>query len=103
MTLTPPLLPTQQALANYETCCLAEIFLPNIESEVELHRVGVTLYRICKHSLALKCHHANTQRIVHANMRMVIIITPLPPSATSSCMLAFRLANSQGLFHVHRA
>jgi hypothetical protein len=27
---------------------------------------------------------------------------PPPPSVTS-CMLAFRLANSQGLFHVHRA
>eukprot|EP00961_Rhodomonas_salina_P215381 2908932-Rhodomonas_salina.1 len=65
----------EQGLCNYETCCLAEIFLPNIESAEELDRVGRTLYRICKHSLALPCHHYGTERIVHQNMRMGIGVT----------------------------
>lgn len=65
----------EQSLANYETCCLAEIHLPNIESESELKEVATYLYRINKHSLRLKCHHKETQDIVHKNMRMGIGIT----------------------------
>lgn len=65
----------EQSLANYETCCLAEIYLPNIESEEELFRVAKMLYRINKHSLALKCHQKDTEAIVHKNMRMGIGIT----------------------------
>ena len=65
----------EQSLNNFETCCLAEIYLPNIESEGELHRVAEILYRINKHSLALKCHHTETQEIVNKNMRMGIGIT----------------------------
>ncbi len=65
----------EQPLAPYETCCLAEIFLPNIKSAEELERVAIYLYRICKHSLQLACHHADTQSIVHANNRMGIGIT----------------------------
>ena len=62
----------EQSLANMETCCLAEIFLSNIESKKELKRVVTLLYRICKHSLALPSHHAETEAIVHKNMRMGI-------------------------------
>lgn len=65
----------EQSLANYETCCLSEIFLPNIESYEELKDVATTVYRICKHSLLLKCHHKDTEYIVHKNMRMGIGIT----------------------------
>lgn len=65
----------EQSLANYETCCLAEIHLPNIESETELREVATYLYRINKHSLRLKCHHKVTQDIVHKNMRMGIGVT----------------------------
>ena len=65
----------EQSLANYETCCLAEIHLPNIESEEEMKEVATYLYRINKHSLALKCHHEETQKIVNKNMRMGIGIT----------------------------
>lgn len=65
----------EQSLADKETCCLAEIFLPNIESEDELFEVATYLYRINKHSLALDCHHPETQAIVHNNMRMGIGIT----------------------------
>lgn len=65
----------EQSLAPYETCCLAEIHLPNITSEEELKEVALLLYRINKHSLALKCHSQETEDIVHKNMRMGIGIT----------------------------
>jgi adenosylcobalamin-dependent ribonucleoside-triphosphate reductase len=65
----------EQPLAPYETCCLAEIFLPNISDKKELKKVARYLYRICKHSLALPCHLPETESIVHNHMRMGIGIT----------------------------
>ena len=65
----------EQSLAPYETCCLAEIYLPNIESEKELKKVARYLYRINKHSLAIKCSVKETEDIVHKNMRMGIGVT----------------------------
>jgi ribonucleoside-triphosphate reductase (thioredoxin) len=65
----------EQPLEDYETCCLAEIFLPNIESSTELEDVTKLLYRVCKHSLALPCHHPETQAVVWKNMRMGIGVT----------------------------
>ena len=65
----------EQSLANYETCCLSEIFLCNIDSYEELKDIATILYRICKHSLLLKCHQEETEKIVHKNMRMGIGIT----------------------------
>ncbi len=65
----------EQALENKETCALAEIFLPNIARREELRDVTLALYRIVKHSLALPCHHADTEEVVHRNMRMGIGIT----------------------------
>lgn len=65
----------EQGLANFETCCLAEIYLPNIESYEELKKVARYLYRINKHSLAIKCAIKETEYIVHKNMRMGIGVT----------------------------
>lgn len=65
----------EQSLADKETCCLAEIFLPNITSEAEFLDVATLLYRINKHSLSLPCHLDSTEAIVHKNMRMGIGIT----------------------------
>lgn len=65
----------EQGLAPYETCCLAEIFLSNITSREEFLDVAKLLYRVAKHSLALPCHHAETERIVHENMRMGLGVT----------------------------
>ena len=65
----------EQSLAPYETCCLAEIYLPNISSKEELIEVAKYLYRINKHSLLLPCHHPETEAIVHKNMRMGIGVT----------------------------
>lgn len=65
----------EQSLAAYETCCLAEVYLPNIESKDQLLDVCKLLYRINKHSLALPCHLKETEDIVHKNMRMGIGVT----------------------------
>lgn len=65
----------EQSLASHETCCLAEVYLPNIETEQELFKVATMLYRINKHSLALKSHQPETEAIVHKNMRMGIGVT----------------------------
>lgn len=65
----------EQMLENKETCCLSEVFLPNIESKQELQEVVTYLYRINKHSLSLKCHLPETEEIVHKNMRMGIGVT----------------------------
>jgi ribonucleoside-triphosphate reductase (thioredoxin) len=65
----------EQSLEPYETCCLAEIFLPNITSKEEFFDISRLLYRINKHSLLLPCHHPETEEIVHKNMRMGIGLT----------------------------
>jgi hypothetical protein len=65
----------EQSLEPYETCCLAEVFLPNIESEAEFLDILELIYRINKHSLMLPSHLPETQAIVHKNMRMGIGLT----------------------------
>ena len=49
--------------------------MPNIESYDELVDVAKLLYRVNKHSLALPCHHKETEKVVHKNMRMGIGVT----------------------------
>lgn len=66
----------EQSLVNYETCCLAEMYLPNITSFDELMKVAKYLYRINKHSLSLPdVSSIETQKIVNKNMRMGIGVT----------------------------
>lgn len=65
----------EQTLEHFETCCLAEIFLPNISSAEELEKCATMLYRINKHSLALPCHWSATEEVVHRNMRMGISVS----------------------------
>ena len=65
----------EQSLANFETCCLSEVYLPNIESFDELIDVLKYTYRVNKHSLALHCALSETEDIVHKNMRMGIGMT----------------------------
>lgn len=66
----------EQSLEPYETCCLAEIFLPNISTYEEFVDVAKLLYRVNKHSLALPCAIApETEAVVHRNMRMGIGVT----------------------------
>jgi ribonucleotide reductase alpha subunit len=65
----------EQSLANFETCCLAEVYLPNIENYDELLQAIEFAYRMNKHSLALHCSLKETEDIVHKNMRMGIGMT----------------------------
>jgi ribonucleoside-triphosphate reductase len=66
---------SEQVLESFETCCLAELFLPNIRNEEELFDLTKLLYRINKHSLRLPCHQDETEYTVHKNMRMGIGVT----------------------------
>lgn len=65
----------EQSLADYETCCLAEVFLPNVGSFDELCDLTKLLYRVCKHSLTLPCHQVETEDVVRRHMRMGIGVT----------------------------
>lgn len=65
----------EQSLNNYETCCLSEVYLPNITSYEELLNILRLTYRVNKHSLALKCSLKETEHIVNSNMRMGIGMT----------------------------
>jgi hypothetical protein len=65
----------EQSLEPFETCCLAEVFLPNVESKEELFDICELLYRVNKHSLMLPSHHPETEEVVHRNMRMGIGMT----------------------------
>lgn len=65
----------EQSLNNKETCCLSEIFLPNIESYGELMDILRLTYKVNKHSLALHCSLKDTEKIVNSNMRMGIGVT----------------------------
>jgi ribonucleotide reductase alpha subunit len=65
----------EQSLNNYETCCLSEVYLPNIVTYNELISILSLTYRVNKHSLALKCSLKETENIVHSNMRMGIGMT----------------------------
>jgi len=65
----------EQSLANFETCCLAEVYLPNITSYDELKESLMYAYRMNKHSLSLSCSLKETEEIVNKNMRMGIGMT----------------------------
>lgn len=65
----------EQSLEPYETCCLYEIYLCNIDSYEELLDILELAYRVCKHSLLLKSHHLETDTVVHKNMRMGLGMT----------------------------
>lgn len=65
----------EMCLESGETCCLAEIFLPNIQNADELLQVATMLYRVCKHSLSLPSSYSRTTQVVHKNMRMGIGVT----------------------------
>lgn len=62
----------EQSLENFETCCLAMVYLPNIKTYQEFIKCLKMAYRVCKHSLALHCSLEETENVVHKNMRMGI-------------------------------
>jgi len=62
-------------IGAYETCCLAEIYLPNVSTKEEFIDISKLLYRINKHSLNIPCHQKETEAIVHQQQRMGIGVT----------------------------
>jgi hypothetical protein len=71
----------EQTLEDGETCCLSEIFLPNIESKQELQDCIITLYRICKHVMMLPCHYERVDRVIKKNFRMGLGVTGVMESS----------------------
>jgi ribonucleotide reductase alpha subunit len=65
----------EQSLEPYESCCLATIFLPNVESKDELIDIATLLYRFNKHSLQLSSHQPETDEVVKRNQRMGVNIS----------------------------
>jgi hypothetical protein len=63
-------------LSDKETCCLADIFLPNIETKEELFICAQYAYRFCKQSLTLPCPASKeTEDIIKVNRRIGLGIT----------------------------
>lgn len=62
-------------LAPYEPCNLAEIYVPNIESQEEMNDVAALLFKVCKSICNLDYIHEETNRIVHRNYRTGIGVT----------------------------
>ena len=77
----------EQSLEHAETCCLQELFLPNINTQEELFKCAKNMYRIAKHSMSLPCHQKETDSVVHNNMRMGIGITGVLQAPDSICWL----------------
>lgn len=67
----------EQGLEDKETCCLSEMYLPNITCYEEFLECLRISYIVNKHSLRLKCSLKDTEDIVHRNMRMGIGVTGL--------------------------
>jgi len=65
----------EQALADYECCNLAEIYLNNIENEAELLSAAKLLYKVQKAICSLRYIHKETEEIVHKNFRIGMGVT----------------------------
>jgi ribonucleoside-triphosphate reductase len=63
------------ALGDGESCNLATIFLPNIESEEQFHRISRLLYMTQKHITRLPYPYEKTTTIVRQNARLGQSIT----------------------------
>lgn len=63
------------ALADGESCNLATIFLPNVESLEQFKEISVLLYKIQKQVTRLSYPYDKTNKIVHKNARLGQSIT----------------------------
>lgn len=62
-------------LSSYESCVLAEIVLPKVESREELQDIAELLYKVQKAVAALPSHWQKTNDIVNKNMRIGLGVT----------------------------
>lgn len=63
------------SLASYECCNLSELYLNNVSSKEELIDCAKLLYKTQKAIAALPFIHAETNEIVHKNMRLGLGVT----------------------------
>jgi ribonucleoside-triphosphate reductase len=63
------------SLSPYESCVLAELVLPRIESKQELFDIARLLYKTQKAAAALPSHWKQTNDIVSKNMRLGLGVT----------------------------
>jgi ribonucleotide reductase alpha subunit len=68
-------------LADHESCNLAEIFLPRVESETQFRDIALLLYKVQKAVAALPYLDIETSQIVRQNMRLGLSITGVAQAA----------------------
>lgn len=78
----------EQALASYECCNLSEIYLNNIQTEEQLSKIAVLLYKTQKAVAAAPYHYEETNKIVHKNMRLGLGITGICQSSEKLAWLS---------------
>lgn len=66
---------SEAVLSHGETCCLAEIYLPNIESEEELNDVSQLLYKFKKHVTQGTYIYTDSMEVINKNSRIGIGVT----------------------------
>jgi len=57
-------------LADGESCNLATIFLPNVESKKQLNEISILLYKVQKHITTMSYPYEKTTNIVQKNSRL---------------------------------
>ena len=62
-------------MESYESCNLAEVFLPNVESSEELKDILALLYKTCKAITGMPYIHKKSEEVIHRNRRIGIGIT----------------------------
>ena len=62
-------------LASYESCNLAELVLPRIDSLEQMQDIARLLYKLQKAIAAMPYLHRRTEEIVHRNMRLGLSVT----------------------------
>lgn len=65
----------EQILESYESCNLAEIYLPNVETLEQFKDVAALLYKTCKAITRMEYLYEETNEVIHRNSRIGIGIT----------------------------
>ncbi len=69
-------------LGDHESCNLAEIFLPRVQSKREFFTIIKLLYKVQKAVAALPYQDDETNYLVHTNMRLGMSVTGLAQAST---------------------
>ena len=71
------------ALADRESCNLAELVLPNFESKAQMADAAILLYKVQKAVAALPYLDARSEAVAHSNMRLGLGVTGVLEAATA--------------------